>query len=149
MPTAVLKQPVLIGVAARVIFGRQCDAPGPAALFLLLQCEPGPHKVLSEVGCRGHADEGVNALGSRKRRKQHHPAAHARADDDLPTFSERIENRYRIIGPTADRPQGDVTARSAVSEIIEAHEGVSAAPAIPLEERGFGSGHIRPEASTK
>jgi len=91
----------------------------------------------------------VNTLGSRKRRKQHHPAAHARADDDLPTFSERIENRYRIIGPTADRPQGDVAARSAVSEIIEAHEGVSATPAIPLQKQGLGSGHIRAEAGTK
>jgi hypothetical protein len=36
-----------------------------------------------------------------------------------------------------------------MSEIIEAHEGVSAAPAIPLQKQGLGSGHIRAEAGTK
>jgi hypothetical protein len=36
-----------------------------------------------------------------------------------------------------------------VAEIIEAHEAVSAAPAIFLEKRGLGSAHIRAEAGTK
>src|SRR6202022_1655908 len=110
------------------------DAPGPAALLLLFRIEPRPHQLLGEIRRRGNADEPVDTRGSRERREQHHPAPHARTDDDLRTFGERIENRYRIIGPTADRPQGDIAARSAVSEIIEAHEGVSAAPAIHLEE---------------
>ena len=89
----------------------------------------------------------MDPLGSRQCGKQHDPAAHARADQDLPTLGQRVENRDRVLCPAADRPQRDIAARCAVPEIIEAHIGSATATAIFLEKRGLGPGHVGAKAA--
>jgi len=91
----------------------------------------------------------VDPLCSCERGKQHDPAAHARADQDLSTLGQRIENRDRVLCPAADRPHGKIAARCPLSEIIKAHKSVPAAPAIFVEKRSLGSGHVGAEAAEK
>ena len=105
--------------------------------------------MFGEVWCGSDADQRVNPLRTRECRKQHEPSAHARADQDLPILGQLIDDRDRVLRPTADRSRCGVAARCAVSEIIEAHKGMAASPAIVFEERGLGPGHVGTEAAQK
>jgi hypothetical protein len=91
----------------------------------------------------------MDTLGSGESRQQYDPSAHARSDKDLRALGQRVENRNRILRPAADRSQSDIAARRTMSEVVETHESVAAAPAIFLKERGFGSGHVRAETGAK
>ena len=64
-------------------------------------------------------------------------------------MGQRIENCDRVLCPAADAPQSDVAAGCPVSEIIKAHKSVPAAPAIFVEKRSLGSGHVGAEAAEK
>ena len=147
MPPAVFEQAERKSVTSQIVFRGQRDRAGFATLFPLRCVESRPEEILGKVGCGGDADERVDPLGSRERGKQHDPPAHARADENLLTLGQRIENGDRILDPAADSPQGEITARYAVSEIIEANIGQPAAPAIFLEKRGLGSSHVGAEAA--
>jgi len=145
MALAVLEHPEPIGVAGWVVFGRQGDRAALAQLLMLRRTEPRPHEVLSEIGRRGNADQGVNAFGSGECREHHDPPAHARSHEDLRAFGQRIEHRHRVLCPAADGAQGDIAARSAVAEVVEAHESPASATAIIPKKQRLGAGHVGTE----
>ena len=97
MAAAVFEQAKPMGVANRVVLRGQGDRAGFPKLLALRRIEPRPDEILGEVGCRSDPDERVNSVDSRERGEQHDPAAHARADQDLSTLGQRIENGDRVL----------------------------------------------------
>jgi hypothetical protein len=149
MALAVLEQPEPIVVTGWVVFGRQGDRAALAQFLLLRQAEPRPYEILGEIGRRGDTDESANTFGSGKCHEHHDPPAHARSHEDLRAFGQRIENRNRVLCPAADGAQGDIAARSAVAEVVEAHESPASATAIILKKQRLGAGHVGTEPAEK
>ena len=118
------------------------------AKFLLLRhIEPRPKQILGEIRRRGDADQRMNARGAGECGQQHDPTAHARPDQDLRAFGQLVEHGNRVLGPAADRAQGELAARRAVAEIVEAHEGATAPAAIFVEKQRLGAGHVGAKAA--
>src|SRR5207248_193973 len=83
----------------------------------------------------------------RQCRHQHDPAAHARADQDLRPLGQRIDDRDRVLAPAADRAPGEIAARSAMPEIVEAHIAVPPPATVILQKQCFCAGHVGAKAA--
>ena len=86
-------------------------------------------------------------LRPRQRRQQHDPPAHARSDQDLRPCGQRIDDRDRVIAPSGRSCLGEIAARRAVPEIVEAHIGAPAPAAIIFQKQSLGAGHVGAEAA--
>ena len=147
MPAPVLDQRPCIEVSGGVVVGGEDDGAPLDDFLALCRSEPGPQQLFGEIGGAGDANERCNALRARQRRQQHDPAAHARADEDLRTLGQRIDDGDGVLAPAPDCALGEIAARCAMAEIVEAQIGAPVATAIILEKQCLGSGHVGAEAA--
>lgn len=69
--------------------------------------------------------------------------------DPIRTVGQFVDDSDRVLGPAADRADGEITARRPMSKIIEAHEGAAAPPAVFLEKEDLSAGHVGAKAAHK
>ena len=100
-----LEQAETIGVAGRIVLGRQASLNRSAINSLRCASSSRGHNKSSVTsGAGSDTDQRMDALRPGERRQQHDPAAHARPDQDLRPFGQLVENGDCVLGPAADVP---------------------------------------------
>ena len=109
--------------------------------------EPVPLEAIREIGPRSHAHETFHAFGPGQGGEQHHPSAHARADEHLGTLSNLVQNRERVPRPLADGSLLEFSRGFPVSAVIEANKGASDLSAMGFERARLRPAHVRAETA--
>ena len=140
-------QSARVDVSLRAVFRGHAEKAiaehGPALLLAQLR----PHEILGRIGCRGDADQRMHSHGPGERRQQHDPAADAGPNQHLWASRKLVQHRDRVSFPAPDRGVLEGAGRGAVSEIVEAKEGLAALGTETIESLRLGARHIRHEAA--
>ncbi len=89
----------------------------------------------------------MDPLGPGTRRQQHHPAAHARADQDLRPLGQLVEHLKHVGAPARHRRVLESARRLAVAEMIEAQERLAALQRQGLQMGRLGARHVGAKAA--
>ncbi len=106
-----------------------------------------PDQRLGEIGRGREQKQGCDVLGTRPRREQRDPGAHAGADENLRAIAQSVQHRERIVAPARDRAVAERARRGAVAEIVEAQIGVAARLGPGIERLGLGAVHVGVESA--